>query len=170
MHVALQIVAKAMFGAEIGDEADDLAPATLTVLDHIMVRARARSASLPTLVAHGCQPPLLAGHESAGRRRRNTDRSPSGAASGASGDLLSTLMQAQDAETGHRMTDQTPARRSDDHAHRRARDRRQRPGVDVVSAGRRARMKRGCTPSWRRSWTATRRRPPTTCEICAIRT
>ncbi len=40
MHVALQIVGKAMFSAEIGDQADELATATLTVLDHIVGRAR----------------------------------------------------------------------------------------------------------------------------------
>ncbi len=40
MHVALQIVGKAMFSAEIGDQADELATATLTVLDHIIGRAR----------------------------------------------------------------------------------------------------------------------------------
>ena len=40
MHVALQIVGKAMFSAEIGDQADELATATLTVLDHIVRRAR----------------------------------------------------------------------------------------------------------------------------------
>jgi cytochrome P450 len=40
MHVALQIVGKAMFSAEIGDQADQLATATLTVLDHIVGRAR----------------------------------------------------------------------------------------------------------------------------------
>ena len=40
MHVALQIVAKALFSIEIGDEADALAQATLTVLDHIVGRAR----------------------------------------------------------------------------------------------------------------------------------
>ena len=34
MHVALQVVGKAMFSAEIGDQADELATATLTVLDH----------------------------------------------------------------------------------------------------------------------------------------
>ena len=40
MHVALQIVGKVMFSAEIGDQADELATATLTVLDHIVGRAR----------------------------------------------------------------------------------------------------------------------------------
>ena len=40
MHVALQIVGKAMFSAEIGNQADELATATLTVLDHIVGRAR----------------------------------------------------------------------------------------------------------------------------------
>jgi cytochrome P450 len=40
MQVALQIVGKAMFSAEIGDQADELATATLTVLDHIVGRAR----------------------------------------------------------------------------------------------------------------------------------
>ena len=40
MHVALQAVIKTLFGAEIGDRDDRLASATLTVLDHIMFRAR----------------------------------------------------------------------------------------------------------------------------------
>ena len=40
MHVALQAVVKTLFGAEIGDRDDRLASATLTVLDHIMFRAR----------------------------------------------------------------------------------------------------------------------------------
>ena len=40
MHIALQIVAKALFSVEIGDGADALAQATLTVLDHIVGRAR----------------------------------------------------------------------------------------------------------------------------------
>lgn len=40
MHLALQIVGKALFSAEIGDQADELAQATLTVLDHIVHRAR----------------------------------------------------------------------------------------------------------------------------------
>ena len=40
MHVALQIVGKALFSVEIGDRADDLARATLTVLDHIVFRAK----------------------------------------------------------------------------------------------------------------------------------
>ena len=40
MHLALQIVGKAMFSVEIGGEADELAQATLAVLDHIVGRAR----------------------------------------------------------------------------------------------------------------------------------
>lgn len=40
MHVALQAVVKTLFGAEIGDRKDQLARATLTVLNHIMFRAR----------------------------------------------------------------------------------------------------------------------------------
>ena len=40
MHVALQIVGKALFSVEIGDRADALARATLTVLDHIVFRAK----------------------------------------------------------------------------------------------------------------------------------
>lgn len=40
MHVALQAVVKTLFGAEIGERDDRLARATLTLLDHIMFRAR----------------------------------------------------------------------------------------------------------------------------------
>lgn len=40
MHVALQVVAQALFSVEVGDEADALAQATLTVLDRVMFRAR----------------------------------------------------------------------------------------------------------------------------------
>ena len=40
MHLALQIVGKALFSIEVGSEADELAQATLVVLDHIVGRAR----------------------------------------------------------------------------------------------------------------------------------
>ena len=40
MHLALQIVGKALFSIEIGSAADELAQATLVVLDHIVGRAR----------------------------------------------------------------------------------------------------------------------------------
>jgi cytochrome P450 len=103
MHVALQIVAKVMFGAEVGDEADDLAQATLVVLDHIVGRAR----------TFGLTPTFL---PTAANRRyaaamRTLDEAVQGAIdhrrnAGPAEDLLSMLMAAQDAETGHRMTDQ----------------------------------------------------------------
>ena len=40
MHLALQVVGQALFGVEIGDTADEVAKATLDVLDHIMWNAR----------------------------------------------------------------------------------------------------------------------------------
>ncbi len=102
MHVALQIVAKAMLGIEIGDEADTLAQSTLVVLDHIVGRARLFGMMpefLPTAGnrRHRAAMQVLdaAAYDAIARRRKE----------GPTGDLLSMLMSAEDAETGERMTD-----------------------------------------------------------------
>jgi cytochrome P450 len=103
MHVALQIVAKAMFGAEVGDRADDLAQATLTVLDHIVARARTFGLTptfLPTAANRHYWRSMKVLDDAV--NRTIAERRKAGPAD----DLLSMLMQAQDAETGHRMTDQ----------------------------------------------------------------
>ncbi len=135
MHVALQIVAKAMFGAEIGDEADDLAQATLTVLDHIMARAR----------TFGLTPTFLP--TAANRRYWRAMKALDDAVNQTIAERRAARAFrgfALHADAGARRRDRPPddrpepARRSDDHAHRRARNRSQRPGVDVVSAGRHA--------------------------------
>jgi len=103
MHVALQIVARAMFGAEVGDEADELAQATLVVLDFIVARAR----------SFGMMPTFLptAGNRRYAQAMKILDGAVQGAMDqrrslGPADDLLSMLMAAQDAETGHRMTDE----------------------------------------------------------------
>ncbi len=103
MYVSLQIVAKAMFNAELSSQTDNLAQATLTVLDHIMARARTFGLTptfLPTAANRRYWRSMKvlddAVNQTIAERR----------AAGPSEDLLSTLMQAQDAETGHRMTDQ----------------------------------------------------------------
>ncbi len=67
MHVALQIVGKAMFSAEIGDQADELATATLTVLDHIVGR-RAHVRRRSRVAAHERESQAQAGNEGVGRR------------------------------------------------------------------------------------------------------
>jgi cytochrome P450 len=102
MHLTLQIVAKAMFGAEIGDQADELARATLTVLDHIVGRAR----------TFGLVPEFLPTAEN--RRFKAAMRTLESAVAatieerrrGQEGtDLLGMLMAAREAETGEGMTD-----------------------------------------------------------------
>jgi cytochrome P450 len=114
MHVALQIVGKAMFSAEIGDEADELATATLTVLDHIVGRAR----------TFGVVPEWLPTGDN--RRHKRAMRVLDGAVYGtigarhnadltglqrpvrstAEGDLLALFMHATDEQTGEQMSDQ----------------------------------------------------------------
>jgi cytochrome P450 len=103
MHVALQIVAKAMFGADVGDQADGVAQATLTVLDHIIARARTFGLTptfLPTAANRQFWQAMKLLNNTV--NRTITDRRNAGPAQ----DLLSNLMQAQDAETGHRMSDE----------------------------------------------------------------
>ncbi len=105
MHVALQIVGKAMFSAEIGDQADELATATLTVLDHIVGRARTFGVVpewLPTKGnrAHRRAMKVLDGavYETIHQRR-----DPTGVPK--LEDLLALFMRATDEQTGEAMSD-----------------------------------------------------------------
>jgi len=110
MHVALQIVGKALFSVEIGDQADALARATLTVLDQIVFRAKTLGmipAWLPTpgnLRARRALGVLERAVWETIRGRRSAPASPP--AGGAAGDLLAMLMNARDDETGQGMSDQ----------------------------------------------------------------
>lgn len=133
MHVALQIVGKALFSAEIGDQADTLAQATLTVLDHIVGRARTFGIVpewLPTAgnrrhrramrtleeavyetIAARRPTPLPANSPTPPAplpRREGGDERPSPARGGVGGevDLLGMLMAARDPDTGEGMSDQ----------------------------------------------------------------
>jgi cytochrome P450 len=105
MHVALQIVGKALFSVEIGDEADELAQATLVVLDHIVGRARTFG-----IVPQWLPTPGNLRYRRALRRLEgavNTTIASRRRAPGdtARADLLAMLMSARDAETGEGMTD-----------------------------------------------------------------
>lgn len=101
MHVALQIVGKALFSVEIGDRADELASATLTVLDQIVFRAKTFGMVPTWLPTPGNLRFRRALHtldaavwDTIGRRRQaGTDASRDV-------DLLTTLMAARDAEPG----------------------------------------------------------------------
>jgi cytochrome P450 len=106
MHVALQIVGKAMFSAEIGDQADELATATLTVLDHIVGRARTFGVVpewLPTKGnrTHRAAMKVLDGavYETINERRQAQDDA------GALEDLLALFMRATDEQSGEAMSD-----------------------------------------------------------------
>jgi cytochrome P450 len=125
MHVALQIVGKALFSVDIGDQADDLAQATLTVLDHIVGRARTFGMMpewLPTAGNRRYRAAMrvLDGAVNATIEQRRPDphtlfpageggaslpTAGSGGASGEVHDLLSMLMNARDEATGETMTD-----------------------------------------------------------------
>jgi cytochrome P450 len=114
MHVALQIVGKAMFSAEIGDQADELATATLTVLDHIVGRARTFGVVpewLPTKGnrQHKRAMKVLDGavYETIRERRAGRGRpAMNGAAQIAElDDLLALFMHAIDEQTGEAMSD-----------------------------------------------------------------
>ncbi len=105
MHVALQIVGKALFSAEIGGQADDLAQATLTVLDHIVHRARTFGVVpewLPTPGnrRHKAAMRTLEGavYETIETRRVSENLSDLT-------DLLGMLMAARDPDTGEGMSD-----------------------------------------------------------------
>jgi cytochrome P450 len=130
MHVALQIVGKAMFSAEIGDQADELATATLTVLDHIVGRARTFGVVPEWLPTKGNRQHKAAmkvldgtvyetirarrGGETRGRgdrpdmNVRATQRRPMNGADDGDApldDLLALLMRATDEQTGEAMSD-----------------------------------------------------------------
>lgn len=111
MHVALQIVGRALFSVEIGDQADALARATLTVLDHIVFRAKTFGALPPWLPTPGNLRARRALQTLEGavwqtiRARRGESGRPA-ASDGAAPDLLAMLMAARDAQTGEGMSDQ----------------------------------------------------------------
>ncbi len=103
MRLTLQVVAKALFGAELGGEADEVASAMETLMRNF-IASTARAFSLPRWL------PTPANRRSAAavhrldrvlyqiiaqRRASGEDR----------GDLLSMLLHAQDEESGRRMTD-----------------------------------------------------------------
>ncbi len=112
MHVALQIVGKALFSVEIGDRADTIARATLTVLDQIVFRAKtlgAVPAWLPTpgnLRFRRAFQVLDGTVRETIRQRRRNDGSPPQVENSGSGDLLSILTDARDPESGERMNEQ----------------------------------------------------------------
>lgn len=130
MHVALQIVGKALFSIDIGGQADELAQATLTVLDHIVGRARTFGMMpewLPTAgnrryraamrVLDGAvnatierrrpPPPAPLPVKEGGAELPSPRRGGVGGEVVAGGevDLLSMLMNARDEATGEAMTD-----------------------------------------------------------------
>jgi cytochrome P450 len=112
MRVALQIIGKAMFSrafgaGEIGDQAGELATATLTVLDHIVGRARTFGIVpewLPTKGnrAHSRAMRLLDGavYETINQRREQDLGGPN-----QFDDLLALFMRAKDEQTGEAMSD-----------------------------------------------------------------
>ncbi|MGQ9768480.1 MAG: cytochrome P450, partial [Anaerolineae bacterium] len=125
MHVALQIVGATLLSIEIGDQADALARATLTVLDHIVHRARTfgivpewlptrgnrrykaamrtlERAVYKTIAARRPTPPTPLPAQTP------TPPPPLSAREGGGGevDLLSMLMAARNPDTGEGMTEQ----------------------------------------------------------------
>jgi cytochrome P450 len=107
MHVTLQSVVKALFSIEIGNRADKLAGAALTVLNHIMFRARTLGSVprwLPVRLNRNARAALRLLDEAImgtiAQRRRNESR-PSADAP----DLLARLMDARDPDTGESLTD-----------------------------------------------------------------
>ena len=103
MHLALQIVGKALFSIEIGDAADELAQATLVVLDHIVGRARTFGMVpqwLPTPGNLRYRKALAVLEDAVNATIAQRRRDP-----GNTADLLAMLMSARDAETGQGMTD-----------------------------------------------------------------
>jgi cytochrome P450 len=107
MHVALQSVVKTLFGVEIGDRADKLARAALTVLHHIMFRARTLGSVprwLPLRLNREARTALAILDDAIlgtiARRRKNGSAPASGGA-----DLLARLMSARDPDTGTTLTD-----------------------------------------------------------------
>lgn len=122
MHVALQIVGKTLLSVEIGDQADHLAQATLTVLDHIVGRARTFG-----IVPEWLPTPGNRRHKAAMRvlegtvyrtiharrpaplipltRKEAEAAHPAPSQAGGPADLLGMLMAARDETTGEGMTD-----------------------------------------------------------------
>ena len=103
MHLALQIVGKALFSIEVGSEADELAQATLVVLDHIVGRARTFGMVpqwLPTPGNLRYRKALAVLEDAVNTTIAQRRRDP-----GNTADLLAMLMSARDAETGQGMTD-----------------------------------------------------------------
>ena len=103
MHLALQIVGKALFSIEIGDAADELAQATLVVLDHIVGRARTFGMVpqwLPTPGNLRYRKALAVLEDAVNATIAQRRRDP-----GNTADLLAMLMSARDAETGQGMSD-----------------------------------------------------------------
>ena len=104
MHLALQIVGKALFSIEIGSAADELAQATLVVLDHIVGRARTFGMVpqwLPTPGNLRYRKALAVLEDAVNATIAQRRRDP-----GNTADLLAMLMSARDAETAVRgMTD-----------------------------------------------------------------
>ena len=103
MHLALQIVGKALFSIEIGSAADELAQATLVVLDHIVGRARTFGIVpqwLPTPANLRYRKALAVLEDAVNATIAQRRREP-----GNTADLLAMLMSARDAETGQGMTD-----------------------------------------------------------------
>ena len=107
MHVTLQSVVKTLFGIEIGDRADSLARAALTVLHHIMFRARTLGSVprwLPIRLNREARTALDLLDEAIrgtiARRRNNASRQFPGTP-----DLLARLMSASDPDTGTSLTD-----------------------------------------------------------------
>jgi cytochrome P450 len=103
MHLALQIVGKALFSIEIGGAADELAQATLVVLDHIVGRARTFGMVpqwLPTPGNLRYRKSLAVLEDAVNTTIAQRRRDP-----GNTADLLAMLMAARDPETGQGMTD-----------------------------------------------------------------
>jgi cytochrome P450 len=107
MHVALQAVVRTLFSAEVTDRASALWQATLDVLHHLMFRAKTLALVprwMPTRRNRTFRRSLSvlddAIYATIGERRNG--RTPNG---GADIDLLQRLMDAEDPETGARLTD-----------------------------------------------------------------
>ena len=102
MHLALQIVDKALFSIEIGDAADELAQATLVVLDHIVGRARTFGMVpqwLPTPGNLRYRKALAILEDAVNATIAARRRDP-----GNTADLLAMLMAARDPETSEGTT------------------------------------------------------------------
>jgi cytochrome P450 len=122
MHVALQIVGKALLRLDIGGQAGELATATLTVLDHIVHRARTFGVVpewLPTRgnrqhkqamkvlegTVYGTIRERRAERERPERRRHAVATQSKEAELSLPNDLLAMLMAASDEQTGEAMSD-----------------------------------------------------------------